>query len=421
MKHLILLGDGMSDYPIDVLGGKTALEYASTPHMDRMAAEGTLGLIDTIPPGLPPGSDVANLSVLGYNPKDCYTGRGPLEAANMGVALSPEDIAFRCNLVTLRDGIDPVMEDFTAGHISSLEAKAIIADLEIAIGSETFSFHPGVGYRHLLVWKGGESELVATPPHDITDKAIGAYLPRGRGAEAINRLMRLSREFLADHPVNRERTERGLRPATSIWLWGQGRAPRIRKMMERFRIRGGIISAVDLLNGIGVYAGLEVLPVEGATGYIDTNYRGKAEKALAVLKELDLVFIHVEAPDEMGHEGNVEGKVKAIEDFDAQVVGTVLQGIGNLGPFRIAVLSDHPTPLSLKTHVADPSPFAVLSSLPGENQGRGTNFGEETAALSGNLISPGYRFMETFIRNWRTFVGSDTRYKEKRQAYGKKD
>ena len=263
MKYVILLGDGMADYPIDALGGKTPLEYAHTPHMDRMAAEGTLGLIDTIPQGLPPGSDVANLAVLGYDPRECYTGRGPLEAANMGIALSPEDVAFRCNLVTLGDGDDPVMEDFTAGHISSAEAKRIINDLGTEIGSETFSFYPGVGYRHLLVWKGGESELQVTPPHDITGKAIGPYLPQGRGAEQINRLMRLSREFLADHPVNRERKERGLKPATSIWLWGQGRAPRMRKMTERFHIRGGVISAVDLLNGIGVYAGLEVLPSRG--------------------------------------------------------------------------------------------------------------------------------------------------------------
>jgi 2,3-bisphosphoglycerate-independent phosphoglycerate mutase len=297
------------------------------------------------------------------------------------------------------------MEDFTAGHISSAEAKQIITDLESAIGSEIFSFHPGVGYRHLLVWKGGEPELVATPPHDITGKAIGPYLPRGRGAEAVNRLMRLSREFLADHPINRERTRRKFRPATSIWLWGQGRVPRIKKITERFQIRGGIISAVDLLNGIGVYAGLELLPVQGATGYIDTNYRGKAEKALSALSELDLVFIHVEAPDEMGHEGNVEGKVKAIEDFDTQVVGTVLEGMGNLGPHRIAVLSDHPTPLSLKTHVADPSPYAVLSSLAGENQSRGGYFSEAKASRAGNLISPGFRFMETFIGNWKNFIG----------------
>lgn len=406
MKHLILLGDGMADYPIDALGGKTPLEYAKTPNMDRIAAEGTLGLIDTIPAGLPPGSDVANLAVLGYNPKECYTGRGPLEAANMGIRLASEDVAFRCNLVTLQEGTDPVMEDFTAGHITSAEAREIITDLNVAIGDEVFHFHPGVGYRHLMIWKGGKSEMVATPPHDITDKAIGPYLPHGEGAEAINHLMRLSREFLADHRVNRARKARGLNPATSIWLWGQGRAPQIRKMMERFQVRGGMISAVDLLNGIGVYAGLEVLPVVGATGYIDTNYRGKAEKALSALERLDLVFIHVEAPDEMGHEGNMEGKIKAIEDFDALVVGTVLREIGRLRPFRVAVLSDHPTPLSLRTHVADPSPFAVLSSQADENQGRGMGFGEGTAVKSGNLISPGYQFMDIFIGRWKNFVGT---------------
>jgi 2,3-bisphosphoglycerate-independent phosphoglycerate mutase len=409
MKYVILLGDGMADYPIADLGGKTPLEYAHTPHMDRIAARGTLGLIDTIPQGLPPGSDVANLAVLGYDPRNCYTGRGPLEAANMGISLSPEDVAFRCNLVTLDDGADAIMADFTAGHISSSEAKRIITDLGTEIGSETFAFYPGVGYRHLLVWKGGESELQVTPPHDITGKSIGPYLPQGKGAEQITRLMRLSREFLRDHPVNNERKERGQKPATSIWLWGQGRAPRIRKMMERFQIRGGVISAVDLLNGIGVYAGMEILPVEGATGYTDTNYLGKAEKTLSALKELDLVFVHVEAPDEMGHEGNMEGKIKAIEDFDEKIVGTVLLGMEYLGPFRIAVLSDHPTPLLLKTHVGDPSPLAVLSSRESENQGKGIGFGEGAAAKAGNLISPGHLFMETFIGNWRSFIEKNTR------------
>jgi 2,3-bisphosphoglycerate-independent phosphoglycerate mutase len=409
MKYLILLGDGMADYGIDALEGKTPLEYAHTPHMDRMAAEGTQGLIDTIPQGLAAGSDVANLSVLGYNPRECYTGRGPLEAANMGIALSPEDVAFRCNLVTLSDGADPVMEDFTAGHISSPEAKRIIDDLEIAFGSEVFRFYPGVGYRHLLVWKGGESELTVTPPHDITGKPISKYLPQGQGAEQVILLMRLSREFLADHPVNRERREHGLKPVTSIWLWGQGKAPRMQKITDRFQIRGGMISAVDLLNGIGVNAGLEVLSVAGATGYTDTNYRGKAEKALLALQELDLVFVHVEAPDEMGHEGNVEGKVKAIEDFDEKVVGTVLQGMGSREPFRIAVLSDHPTPLILKTHIGDPSPFAVLSSSVRENQGRGGGFGEREATRTGNIITPGHLLMEIFIGNWRSFIAKNSR------------
>jgi 2,3-bisphosphoglycerate-independent phosphoglycerate mutase len=409
MKYAILLGDGMADYRLKALGGKTPLEYAHTPNMDRMAAEGTLGLIDTIPQGFTPGSDVANLSVLGYDPRECYTGRGPLEAANMGIALSSEDVAFRCNLVTLGDGADALMEDFTAGHISSAEGRRIITSLESEIGSEAFHFFPGVSYRHLMVWKGGASELVATPPHDITGKSIGPYLPQGPGADQINRLMHLSRECLADHPVNRERRSLGMNQATSIWLWGQGRAPRMRKISERFQIRGGVISAVDLLNGIGVYAGLRVIKVDGATGYTDTNYRGKAERALSALKELDLVFVHVESPDEMGHEGNMNGKIKAIEDFDEKIVGTVLQGIEDLRPLRIAVLSDHPTPLSLKTHVGDPSPFAVLSSLDVENQGRGFSFGEAEAARTGNVISPGYLLMETFIGEWRKFIENNTR------------
>jgi len=416
MKYLILLGDGMADDPLAVLGNKTPLEYARTPQMDRMAAEGTLGLIDTIPPGLPPGSDVANLAVLGYDPRVCYTGRGPLEAANMGISLAPEDVAFRCNLVTLgsnkngdRVEICPHMVDFTAGHISSAEAGRIIVDLDRAIGSENFHFYPGVGYRHLLVWKGGEAELTATPPHDITGKTIGPYLPSGRGADKIIRLIQLSRDFLADHPVNRERLSRGLKAANAIWPWGQGRAPRMQKITERFHLRGGVISAVDLLNGIGVYAGLKVLPVEGATGYTDTNYVGKAEKALTAFSELDLVFVHVEAPDEMGHEGNVEGKIKAIEDFDEKVVGTILRGIPRLGDFRVAVLSDHPTPIRLKTHAADPSPFAVLSSREVENQAGGISFGERNAKGTGNMISPGHRFMEHFLGNWRRFFEQNTR------------
>jgi 2,3-bisphosphoglycerate-independent phosphoglycerate mutase len=326
----------------------------------------------------------------------------------MGIALSPEDIAFRCNLVTLSDE-EPVMTDFTAGHISSEEARRLIGDIEKELGSDTFRFYPGVGYRHLMVWRGSDSDLVTTPPHDITGKRIGPYLPQGPGSEELNRLMRRSWEFLAHHPVNKERVARGLKPATSIWFWGQGKAPAMRKITDRFRIRGGVISAVDLLNGIGVYAGLEVLTVAGATGYIDTNYRGKAEKALAALKELDLVFVHVEAPDEMGHEGNVEGKVQSIEDFDEKVVGTVLQGMENMKPFRVAVLSDHPTPISKKTHVGDPSPFAVLSSLGTENQRRGGAFGEREAARTGNIISPGHLLMEMFIGSWRSFVRKNSR------------
>jgi 2,3-bisphosphoglycerate-independent phosphoglycerate mutase len=401
MKYVILLGDGMADDSLAALGGKSPLEYARTPHMDRMAAEGTLGLIDTILPDLPPGSDVANLAVLGYDPRTCYSGRGPLEAASMGITLAPDDLAFRCNLVTLGEGEDPIMADFTAGHISSMEAKRIIDDLGKGIGSEMFIFYPGVGYRHLLVWKGGKAEIKTTPPHDIIGKAINTFLPQGRNAEPILRLMQGSRELLANHPLNRERLARGVKPATSIWLWGQGRAPQIQKITERFHLRGGMISAVDLLNGIAIYAGLETLPVEGATGYTDTNYIGKAQRALAALRELDLIFVHVEAPDEMGHEGNLEGKIKAIEDFDEKVVGTILNGISHFGDFRVAVMSDHPTPILLRTHTRDPSPIAVLSSRNDENQARGITFGESGARRSGNLISPGYGFMEKFLGSWR--------------------
>lgn len=409
MKYVILLGDGMADEPLAELGDKTPLQYARTPHMDAMAQKGTLGLIDTIAPDLPPGSDVANLAVLGYDPKCCYSGRGPLEAANMGISLAPEDVAFRCNLVTLGDGSDPVMEDFTAGHISTAEARQVVIDLGQAVGSEGFLFYPGVGYRHLLVWKGGAVGIVATPPHDITGRIAGPYLPKGEGADALLRLMQLSRDFLAGHPVNQNRRARGLKPATDIWLWGQGRAPQIEKITERFSLRGGMISAVDLLNGIGVCAGLQVLPVKGATGYTDTNYIGKAEKALSALKELDLVFVHVEAPDEMGHEGNLQGKIKAIEDFDEKVVGTVLSGISEFREYRVAVLSDHPTPIRLRTHTGDPSPLAILSSLAGENQALGTVFGESEARKTGNMISPGHRFMENFIRFGGGVFGQETR------------
>lgn len=397
MKYVILLADGMADFPIASLGGETPLEYADTPNMDRMAANGIMSLIDTIPQGLSPGSDVANLAVLGYDSRLFYTGRAPFEAANMGIELSPEDIAFRCNLVTLSNSKEPEMDDFTAGHISSGEAALIMADLNAAIRSEQFYFYSGVGYRNLLLWKRGKEKIKTTPPHDITGKKAAAYLPEGEDASAINSLMTLSQQVLADHPVNTERLSKGLKPATSIWLWGQGRAPQIQKFKDRFHINGGMISAVDLLNGIAVNTGLEILKVEGATGYTDTNYIGKARKALSALEHLDFVFVHVEAPDEMGHEGNLEGKIKAIEDFDKKVVGTVLEGLPALGEYRVAVLSDHPTPIVLKTHNADPSPLALLSSRSRENQNRGIKFGEKAAKMSGNMVSPGFKFMEYFV------------------------
>ncbi len=394
----------MADYPIPELGGRTPLEVANTPFMDRMAAEGTLGLVDTIPKDLSPGSDVANLSVLGYDPRETYSGRGPLEAASMGLKLAPDDVAFRCNLVTLGPEDNPIMEDFTSGHISSKESKEILGDLNGEVGSESIRFFPGVGYRNLMIWHQGKNALKMTPPHDIIGRPVRDYLPDGEGADQVLELMQRSQKFLKEHPLNRKRIAAGLKPANSIWLWGQGRAPKIVPLTERYSIKGGMISAVDLLNGIGIYAGLEVISVEGATGYTDTNYRGKAEQTLAALKNMDFVFIHVEAPDEMGHEGSIQGKIRAIEDIDEKVVGTILQRIPEFQDFRVMVLSDHPTPICLRTHAADPSPFAVLSSRKNENLSAGLSFGESSARTSGLMVSPGHHLMELFIRSWRSFV-----------------
>ena len=404
MKYIILLGDGMADYPLEELNGKTPLEYARTPNMDKIAKEGTLGLIDTIPAGFSPGSDVAIMTVLGYNPQEYYTGRGPLEAANMGVQLGEDDVAFSCNLVTLGRREQHIMEDFTAGHITSQEAKTIINDINKEMGTDRFQFYPWVSYRHLFVWKDGKSFLQTTPPHDITGKAIREYLPRGDGAEQINNLMERSQVILRDHPVNRLRSADGKKPANSLWLWGQGRVPKFVKLTDKYGLQGGMISAVDLLNGMGIYAGLKVIRVDGATGYSDTNYLGKARKALDALKEIDFIFVHVEAPDEMGHEGNIEGKVKAIEDFDEKIVGTILNEIYGLAPFRLLVLSDHPTPIRLKTHASDPSPFALLSSDEGENLKNGSAFSELSANNNDVMISPGHILMDKFIKNWRGFI-----------------
>jgi 2,3-bisphosphoglycerate-independent phosphoglycerate mutase len=318
MKYIILIGDGMADLPIEELQGKTPLEAAETPNMDLVARSGTLGLLRTVPRGYPPGSDVANLSILGYDPAKYYTGRAPLEAASMGVKLAPEDTAFRCNLVTLdwREGA-PVMDDYSSGHISTEEARELIIALDKTLSEESVRFHPGKSYRHLMVMPDAPRELYLTPPHDITDKEIKPYLPAGEGAERLKKLIERSQEVLRDHPVNRARRDSGKKTADSIWLWGEGSAPRIPTFRDRFDIEGAIISAVDLMNGIGVYAGFEVIAVPGATGYLDTDYGAKAEYALKALKGKNLVCVHVEAPDEAGHQGSLEEKIRAIESSRA--------------------------------------------------------------------------------------------------------
>lgn len=397
MKYIILIGDGMADSEIAELGGKTPLEYASTPNMDALAGTGKFGLFKTVPDGYPPGSDVANLSVLGYDPRKYYTGRAPLEAASIGVKLGPTDIAFRCNLVTLieKDGA-VVMGDYSSGHITTEDASEIVLDLDKELSKEGVRFYPGTSYRHLMVWKDGVKSIKTVPPHDISDKPVDAYLPKGDNAEKLLTLMKLSQAVMKDHPVNRRRIAAGKKPATSIWLWGQGSAPKMTTLKERFGLEGSMISAVDLMKGIGIYAGLEVIKVPGATGYIDTNYKGKVDAALASLEKKDFVCVHVEAPDEAGHNGNLKDKLQAIEDFDSKIVGPILKGIEKFKEYSVMVLPDHPTPVALKTHTSDPVPFALCRNVPVSQRGR-ARFSERGAAETSLLVEDCRTLIEEFF------------------------
>ncbi|NMC88885.1 MAG: cofactor-independent phosphoglycerate mutase [Methanomicrobiales archaeon] len=365
MKYVIILGDGMADEPLAELGGKTPLEYAEIPNMDRIARDGRCGMLRTVPDGFEPGSDIANLSILGYDPRTTYTGRGPLEAVSMGVTLHDGDFAYRCNLVTVRDG---VMEDFNAGHISSVEGAELLRDLDAAL--EDIRVYPGVGYRNLMVVSsalGAET----TAPHDIVGQPVDDYLPRGGDAEILRDCMERSEEIFADHPVNRRRLQEGKLPATGIWPWSGGKRPSIAPFREKYGLAGGMISAVDLLRGIALLAGMEVIDVPGATGFLDTDYEAKARYAVRALDHLDFVYVHVEAPDEAGHMGSVEEKVRAIERLD-EAIGIVLDRPDT----TIAVLPDHPTPIRTKTHTADPVPFAVL----GKGRDDVSAFSEDEAA-----------------------------------------
>jgi len=404
MKYIILQGDGMADYPLEVLGGKTPLEAARTPNMDWLARRGVYGIAHVIPDGFPPGSDVGNMSIMGYDPGVYHTGRSPLEAASMSVSLGPDDIAFRCNLVTLGGaGDETYMEDFTSGHISSAEAAAMIRDLARELRGNGIEFFPGVSYRHLMVWRGGKEKMTTTPPHDITDQKIASYMPRGDGADCLLELMRGSESILADHPVNQQRRAAEKRQATSIWLWGQGRAPQLPPLTKRFGIKGGVISAVDIIHGLGVYAGLERIDVPGITGFLDTNYVGKGEYGVRSLDKNDLVFIHVEATDEAGHMGDIEKKIQALEDFDEKVVGTVLQRMAGRKDFRILLMPDHPTAIALKTHVAEPVPFVLYSAEAPQDNGD-VGYNEKDAQKTGIVAKKAYRLMEALIEGRPTWT-----------------
>jgi 2,3-bisphosphoglycerate-independent phosphoglycerate mutase len=394
MKYAVVLGDGMSDYPVKELENKTPLMRARKPNMDFIAGNAShFGLCQTTVESLPAGSDVANLAVLGYDPARYYNGRGPLEAMSMGIKLKPDDVAFRCNLITVRDGL---IADYSAGHITTEEAAALIRYLDDEMGGDGVKFYPGISYRHLLVFNGSCAGAVCDAPHDYTGEPVDAHLPRGEGHERLTKMIKRSWKLLGGHPVNRKRAAEGKNQANSIWPWGQGRAPAMPPFKEKYGLTGSVISAVDLIKGLGASAGLEVINVPGATGYFDTDYSAKARYALKSLEEKDFVFIHVEAPDEAGHEGMAEEKIKAIEDLDEKVVGPMLDGLRRLGDFRLMVLPDHPTPLSIKTHARDPVPYVIYDSTRIGKTGKAY---DESSMANGLFIGQGYRLMDLFIND----------------------
>lgn len=401
MKYLVILGDGMADYPVPAFGGKTVLDVADKPNIDYMSARGELGMVKTIPDGLKPGSDVANLSVLGYEVKNCYTGRSPLEAASIGVDLKDNDVTFRANLVTLSDDEpfeNKVMLDYSAGEITSLEAAELIKAVEKELHTDFIHFYSGVSYRHLLVWTGGSTNVKLTPPHDISDKKIGEYLPAGDNAGELLELMKRSNEILKNHPVNQKRVKAGKKPATSLWFWGEGTKPKIDNFKEKFGISGSMISAVDLLKGIAICANMKSIDVPGATGNWDTNFDGKAQAAFDTLTKdgQDFVYIHMEAPDECGHQGNAEKKKLSVELIDKKVVGFLKDALDNHNiDYKMLILPDHPTPISLKTHVSDPVPYIIYSSKKGKESGLCYN--EENGKKTGVYFESGAELMKHFL------------------------
>jgi len=393
MKYVIVLGDGMADRPIQELGGKTPLAYAKTPNLDRLAAGAQIGMVQTIPEGMKPGSDTANLAVLGYDPRQYYTGRSPLEALSIGVPMEKTDIALRCNLVTLTEEEsyeEKRIIDHSSDEISTEDAHILIEAIKEVFTEEAWSFYTGTSYRHLTIWHEGRV-VELTPPHDILEQQIGAYLPE---EEALRRMMEKSFAVLNHHPLNEERARKGLHKANSIWFWGAGTKPALASFYEKTGKRGAMISAVDLLKGIAVGSGMRMIEVEGADGTLHTNYEGKAAAAVKTLLEQgdDFVYIHVEAPDEMGHQGSVEKKIKAIEFLDEKVVKVVKEGLDNYGePYRILIMPDHPTPICIRTHTAEPVPYLFYDSI--EKKENVWNYNEREAKASGNKVGAGHEMI----------------------------
>lgn len=400
MKYVVVLCDGMADYPVPALGGKPPMMVAKKPHIDALAAKAEVGLVRTVAPGLKPGSDVANMSVLGFDPHRFYTGRSPLEAASIGIDMKDSDVSLRTNLVTLSDKGEPfadkVIEDYCADDISTEEARQLIEAVQAAFGGGKYDFYTGVSYRHCLIWHGGTTELGnMTPPHDITGKVIGPHLSTAETARPLLEMMEKSFDLLKDHPVNKARVAADRRPANCIWLWGEGKRPALRPFEALYGIKGGMVSAVDLLKGIANCAGMEVAEVPGATGYIDTDFEGKAKAALDLLTRNDLVYVHFEAPDECGHRNEPENKVKAIEMIDSRVLPILEKGLEQYEDYKILLLPDHPTPIVTRTHASDPVPY-LLYQKSAPKTGVDT-INEETAKATGIYMENGPAMMPHFL------------------------
>lgn len=402
MKYAVVLYDGMADYPVPALGGKTPMELAKKPNFDALAKKGRVGIVRTVADGLKPGSDVANLSVLGYDPKVCYTGRSPLEAVSIGVKMKDTDVALRCNIVTLSDEDnydEKTMLDYSAGDISSEEAAEIIKTVQEHFGNEEFTFYSGVSYRHCLIWNNGTTALgKMTPPHDISGRVVGEHISASPNAAKLVKMMRESYDILKDHPVNKKRIAEGKAPANSIWLWGEGSKPALSDFEATYGKKGSVVSAVDLLKGIAICAGMNAPEVEGATGYIDTNFEGKANAAVEEWKSgRDLVYIHIEAPDECGHRNEPENKVRAIELIDERVLPIVLDYLNGCGEdYKIMILPDHPTPIVTKTHASDPVPFMIYHKN-GETDSGVDTINENTARETGDFVEVGHTLMRQFL------------------------
>jgi len=400
-KYIVLLGDGMADLPLDELGGKTILEYSKTPNMDFMARNGVNGLTKTVPDGMSPGSDTANLSIFGYDPAEYFSGRAPLEAINLDIKLGPDDTAFRCNLVNAADG---VMNDFTSDHIDSRLSKIIINEISHNISHTGIEFYPGVSYRNIMVWRNYPYKGITTttPPHDIQDKNTNEYLPSGNGSDTLRELMYLSKSIIANSDAVKNGIKQYQGNPESIWLWGGGRRPAMTTLKERFGLYGHTISAVDLIHGIGKAAGLTPLNVDGVTGYIDTNYSGKAAALLNSIDNSNFIFLHVESPDESGHEGNIEHKIKSIEDFDSLIVGPVLEGMKKYQDYSILLMPDHPTPVKFRTHTSDPVPFCIYSSSDRfgneKSKYKASSFCEKDAAATGLFIDHAHKILEILLK-----------------------